>query len=625
MPAAQPSSPSPDAFLAAIVNSSGDAILSKDLNGIITSWNKGAERLFGYTSAEMVGKPVTTLFPPERIDEEPGILARIQRGELVEHYETVRRRKDGSFVNISLTVSPIKDASGKIVGASKIARDITPQKVDQERFRMTLASIGDAVIATDVQGRVTFMNAVAEKLTGWSQADAAAKPLREVFHIVNETTRAEVESPVDKVIREGVVVGLANHTILIAKNGVETPIDDSAAPIRSGADGSLVGVVLVFRDVAERRAAELAALRLAAIVEGSDDAIIGKNLTGVVTTWNPGAEKLFGYTAAEMIGQPIYRLLPVERYREEQEILARLQRGERVDHFETVRMRKDGTPVEVSLTISPIRDSEGYLIGASKIARDITTLRAAQRKLEAYAQELETKVRERTAKLQETVSELESFSYSLSHDMRAPVRAIHSFTEIVVADYGDKIPEGVEYLRKVINAAGRMDRLIQDVLAFAQVSRADIGFAEIETDKLVHEIIQERPELQAPNATIVVKSPLPPVTGHDASLTQCLTNLLHNAVKFVAPGVHPQVEVFAEPAGDKVRLCVRDNGIGVDTEGKARLFAMFQRLPTAHSYPGTGVGLAIVRRAAERMKGTAGVDSAPGKGSTFWIELPRAR
>jgi PAS domain S-box-containing protein len=613
----------PDAFYAALVQSASDAILSKDLNGVITSWNKGAERIFGYTADEVVGKPVTVLFPADRLNEEPGILARIRRGEYVQHYETVRRRKDGVLIDVSLTVSPMVDVSGKIIGASKVARDITEQKRLRERFEVTLASIGDGVITTDTAERITFMNAEAEKMTGWKHEEARGRPMGEVFPIINETTRRGVDNPIGRVLREGITVGLANHTLLIAKDGTERPIADSAAPIRS-TTGALDGVVLVFRDVTEERRAQLAAQRLIAIIEGSDDAIIGKNLQGIVTSWNPGAQRLFGYTESEMVGQSILQLLPPERRNEEQQILARLQRGERVEHFETQRMRKDGSLIEVSLTISPIRDIDGHIIGASKIARDITALRAAQQKLRDHARELEVKVRERTAKLQETVAELESFSYSLSHDMRAPIRAIHSFTEIVLADYGHKIPEAVPYLQKVINAAGRMDRLIQDVLAFARVSRTEVTLAPVNVDKLVREVIQERPELQPPHANVAIKGTLPTVMGHDASLTQCLTNLLHNAVKFVSPGVVPQVEVFAENTGGRVRLCVRDNGIGIDQRGRERLFAIFQRLTTSQIYQGTGVGLAIVRKAAERMHGTVGVESTPGQGSTFWVELPQA-
>ncbi len=620
----------PDSFLAAIVDSSNDAIISKDLQGRILTWNPSAGRLFGFTAAEAIGKPITIIFPPDRYNEEPEILQRIIRGERVEHYETVRRHKSGQLIEISLTVSPIRNSAGQIVGASKIVRDIREKKREAERFRITLASIGDAVISTDVHGHITFMNSVAEQLTGYAQVDAIGRLLDDIFRIVNEATRVPVESPVKKVLRTGVVVGLANHTVLIARNGAEIPIDDSAAPIRMPS-GELIGVVLVFRDVTDRRHAELAAMRLAAIVEGSEDAIIGKNLDGKVTTWNPGAERVFGYSAEEMIGTPIARLIPPDRAGEEERIIERLQRGDRVEHFETMRVRKDGRLIHISLSTSPIRDAEDHIVGASKIARDITSqkeaeiaLRAAQAKLESHALDLEEKVRERTAKLEEMIGELEAFSYSLSHDLRAPLRAIQGFTELVLTDYGDRIPEATDYLKRVVSAAGRMDRLIHDVLAFARLSRQDLTLQPVAVDKLVRDIIDERPELQPPRAAVNIDRPLLPVIGNEASLTQCLTNLLDNAVKFVRNGVNPNVRVFTEPLDGKVRISIQDNGIGISVENQQKLFGLFQRLATAQNYQGTGVGLAIVRKAAERMGGRVGVVSAPGAGSTFWLELPHA-
>jgi len=384
-------------------------------------------------------------------------------------------------------------------------------------------------------------------------------------------------------------------------------------------------VVVIFRDISERRLAEINSLRLAAIINGSDDAIIAKDLKGIVNSWNPGAERIFGYSAAEMIGKPIAILFPPDRLTEEPQILARLQRGERVDHFNTIRVRKSGEPIHISLTISPIFNDEGRVIGASKIARDITALRLAHEKVERHTADLELKVRERTAKLEATVAELEAFSYSLSHDMRAPLRAIHSFSEMVLEDQADNASENAGYLRKIIGAAGRMDRLIQDVLSFARLAKTEIRVVPIDVEALVRDIIQERPELHTPAGIVTIEGPLLPVLGHDASLTQCLTNLLNNAVKFIAAGVAPKVSVFTRPAGDRVRICVCDNGIGISPEGQRRLFAIFQRLQPNDRFEGTGVGLAIVRKAAERMDGTVGVDSAEGQGSTFWVELSRAQ
>ena len=247
-----------------------------------------------------------------------------------------------------------------------------------ELLRVTLRSIGDAVITTNTQGAVTYLNEVAERLTGWPLADARDKQLETVFRIVNEATGATVENPAMRALRDGVIVGLANHTVLIGRDGTRTAIDDSAAPIRDER-GRVSGSVLIFRDVsAARREAQekakqlLTARLLAAIVDSSDDAIISKNLDGIIQSWNKAAERLFGHPAANAIGKHISLIIPPERLSEEDEIIARLRAGDRIHHYETERIRGDGRLVQVSLSISPVKDESGVVVGASKIARDIT-------------------------------------------------------------------------------------------------------------------------------------------------------------------------------------------------------------------------------------------------------------
>jgi PAS domain S-box-containing protein len=248
----------------------------------------------------------------------------------------------------------------------------------EEWWRTTLASIGDAVIVTDANGNVAFMNPIAESLTGWTDGQAKSRSLKEIFPIFNERNGAPVESPVTGVLETGAVVELANHTRLKSKNGLEIPIDDSAAPIKDQ-QGNISGVVLVFRDVSERKRAEERQLRLSAIIDSSDDAIVGKTLESVITSWNPAAERIFGYPAKEAVGQKVYLIIPPELHKEEEVVIEKLKRGERIDHYETMRRRKDGTLLNVSLTISPIKDSEGHIIGASKIARNITEQKNAER------------------------------------------------------------------------------------------------------------------------------------------------------------------------------------------------------------------------------------------------------
>jgi PAS domain S-box-containing protein len=264
---------------------------------------------------------------------------------------------------------------------------------ESDLLRTTLRSIGDAVLATDADGLVRFLNPVAEKLTGWTEREALGRGSDEVFRIFNEETRAVVESPVAKVLREGAVVGLANHTVLIARDGVERPIDDSGAPVRDG-NGELVGAVVVFRDITERRRAEVETAHLAAIVQSSEDAIYTKTLQGTVTSWNPAAERMYGYSAGEMVGRSVSMLVPPDRPNELPGLLSKLATGERIRHYETERISKAGRRMFISKSISPLRNSRGEIIGASSIARDVTESILQKREIDALNKRLQRGMRE---------------------------------------------------------------------------------------------------------------------------------------------------------------------------------------------------------------------------------------
>jgi PAS domain S-box-containing protein len=281
--------------------------------------------------------------------------------------------------------SRIQFVDERNVGRVWSFRDITEHRraaealqKKSEWLKVTLASIADAVLTTDGDGRVTSLNSMAEAITGWTEQEALGRPLDVVFRIINEQSRQPVEDLATRALQEGQIVRLANHhTVLIAKDGTERAIDDSAAPIRTE-NGQISGVVLIFRDVTEARRAIESQLRLSAIVESSDDAIIGKTLDGVIVSWNKGAERLYGYTAKEIVGKPLSTLIPPDHPDELPEIMERLKRGEHIEHFETKRLRKDGSRVDVSLTISPVKGMEGRIIGASKIAHDITARKQAE-------------------------------------------------------------------------------------------------------------------------------------------------------------------------------------------------------------------------------------------------------
>jgi diguanylate cyclase (GGDEF)-like protein/PAS domain S-box-containing protein len=245
--------------LAAIIEGSEDAIITKSLEGVVTSWNKSAESMFGYSADEVIGQSITMLFPKNKVDEEIFLLKKIKNNQHIKHYQTERLKKNGELIQLSVALSPIKNAVGEIIGVSKIARDVSLQKQlehalagEHERLRVTMDSIGDAVITTNKNGNVQYLNPIAQGLTGWNASEARGLPLQQVFNIVNETTRTRCMNPVDLCLTEDRIVGLANHTILISRDGTEYGIEDSASPIRD-AEGKTIGVVLVFHDVTVQR------------------------------------------------------------------------------------------------------------------------------------------------------------------------------------------------------------------------------------------------------------------------------------------------------------------------------------------------------------------------------------
>jgi len=447
-----------------------------------------------------------------------------------------------------------------------------------------------------------------EEVIGKNVYDIIAPEFRAAFRAMNERVCAGSKEQF-----EFQIVGLKG-----ARRWVET----YAAPMVFERTGETVQLATT-RDISERKGTRESIALLAAVVENSDDAIITKNLNGIITGWNKGAERIFGYTAEETIGKPVSMLIPVERQNEEPDILARLRRGQRIDHYETVRQRKDGSLLNISLTVSPVRDSSGQIIGASKIARDITELCKVRQALANSHQELEERVTARTASLSEAVSQMEEFSYSVSHDLRAPVRAIKGYTQAILEDYSEPLDaKAREYLQRVLNSSSRMEQLIHDVLTYSRLARSQIRLQPVSLQKLLPEVIHQYPEMQPPKAEIEIKGPLHEVIAHESSLVQVVSNLLSNGVKFVAPGTIPKIQVWTETRNGSVRLWIKDNGIGINPKYHSRLFSMFERVHQDPGYDGTGIGLAIVRKATQKMGGAAGVQSDGLTGSSFWIDLP---
>ena len=491
-----------------------------------------------------------------------------------------------------------------------------------ELMRVTLSSIGDAVVVTDIEGRVTSLNAVAETLTGWATPEAAGHPLDQVFHIVNETTRAPVANPALRALREGTTVGLANHTVLIARDGTEKTIDDSAAPIRAE-DGAVSGSVLIFRDVSERRRLErevasrlLAARQLAAIVESSDDAIVRKSLDGMIQSWNAGAERLFGYTPDEAIGRHISLVIPPDRLAEEDGIIASLKAGRRVDHFETERCHKSGRRIWVSLTISPIVDDAGHVVAASKIARDVTEKRGMEDSLRQLATDLSTANRQKN-----------EFLATLSHELRNPLAPLGNMLEVLKRSDHDARARALA-LETMERQWGQMVRLVDDLLDLNRIThnRLDLRKETVDLNALVTQAVDAtRPFADASGLAITfVPSATPIRLSADAvRLAQVFGNLVNNACKYTDRG--GLITVVVERSGDEAVISVADTGAGIPADHLEGIFDMFAQVEASRerSQGGLGIGLTLVRRLVAMHGGSVHAYSGgPDQGSRFVVRLP---
>ncbi len=635
-----------------IFAASKEAIAIIGPDGKYREQNEAHRELTGYSDEELRGRTPAIHLGPAVFESIANGLAREGRfcGEVVS------RTKAGGLVELEVSAFSVKDEkTGGVLCYVGIKRDISARKASEQALarraaeqavlyqftdRMhrstSLAEIYDSaleaiasglgcerasILLADAAGTMRFVRwrglsegyrKAVEGHSPWSPDQQNPQPV-----CVPDIDESDVPEALRTVIKSEGIGALA--FMPMAANGClmgkfTAYYAQPHAFTKEELDlGLTIARQLCFAIVHKR--AEEGNARLAAIVEHSDDAIVGKDLHGIIKSWNRGAERIFGYTADEAVGQSITLLIPADRQHEESEILARIRRGETVSHYHTIRRRKDGTLFDISLTVSPIRNGRGEVIGASKIARDITDQRRASEKLEQAVQE-------RTASLQEAIAQMEEFSYTVSHDLRAPLRGMQTYSKALLEDFSQQLgPEGTHYVHRLLENANRLDKMILDVLTFSRFGRAELKMERVCLSKLVGALVDQL--LQGSSAEIQLK-PLEDVLGHEPSLTQAISNLLSNAVKFARPGVRPRVKIWTQRQNGEVRLWIEDNGIGIEPRYQHRLFNLFERIHPKLKYEGTGVGLAIVRKAAERMGGQVGVDSDGVNGSRFWIQLPAA-
>jgi len=378
---------------------------------------------------------------------------------------------------------------------------------------------------------------------------------------------------------------------------------------------------IVYRHFAERKRVEEKLRWLAAIVESSDDASICKTIDGMIRSWNGGAERLYGYSPQEAVGQSVAILAPPGGKDEDGDIIARIVKGERVEHYETQHRRKDGQQIDVSLTVSLIMDSTGKAVGASTIAHNITERKRA----EAEIKELNGALGERMAELEATNQELEAFTYSVSHDLRAPLRHISGFSKILLEEYGPQLDQTAQhYLKRVSNATTNMGRLVDDLLNLSRLGRQELNRQGASLNSLVDDVLADR-RLEIKGRNIEWRIGQLPLADCDPVLMkQVFDNLLANALKFTRPRQPAVIEVGQTTAGGETVVYVRDNGVGFSMKYAGKLFGVFQRLHRAEDFEGTGVGLATVQRIIRKHGGRIWAEAELDKGATFYFTLGSA-
>jgi len=510
-------------------------------------------------------------------------------------------------------------------------------RASEEKLAVTLNSIGDAVIATDAEARVVIINPLAAKLTGWAQAEAMGRPVDEIFHIISQDTREPAAVPVLKTLAQGIVQGLANHTVLIARDGSECAIADSCAPIRDR-DGQVIGAVLVFRNVTEEYAVQQALRDSNALVRAVLHTVADGILTlhahsGKIATANPAAEQMFGYAAADLVGQNVSLLIPElnQEQRDENGSLEYFAASEEARASgrgrEVVGRRRDGSTFPLGILVSEMwLGGQRYFTG---ILRDITTLKQVELERVLLRQAMQDKNTElesaRFLAVQANLAKSD-FLASMSHELRTPLNAILGFAQLTESGKPELTPTQRRNLEQILKAGWYLLELINEILDLAQIEsgKATVSHEAVSLDEVLSEcrtLIEQQAQRRSIDMTFPRFAGPCFVSADRTRLKQILINLLFNAVKYNTAGGAIFVEYSLLPL-ERVRLSVRDTGSGLGQEQLAQLFQPFNRLgQEAGAEEGTGIGLVVTKRLVELMGGSIGVNSSVGVGSVFWIEL----
>ena len=633
--------------LAAVVNSSDDAIISKDLNGIINAWNRGAEKIFGYSASEILGKPMLMLFPPELVNEEAEILGRARRGESIEHFETVRVRKDGTRIDVSVTISPIRDGNGVIVGASKIARDITERRQVEEALREQARVLDLAqVIVRDTTGHIVQWTLGAENLYGYSRNEA-------IGQVSHELLQTEFPEPLEKIELELAFSGTWEGELAHRRRDGRRVVVASVWVLHRDAQGNPLRILEANTDITTRKQTEQqlagqaeelfrqseelvrsrAALEtqqriLRSVLDSMAEGLVATDEQGKFILWNPAAERIVGLGPTDMspeqwnIHYGVYRPDTITPFPPEENPLLLAVRGQSIAAEMFLRNRALGEGIWIEATANPLKDKDGAPCGGVIAFRDITGRKTAEREIQKLNQDLEARVVARTAQLQAANAELEAFTYSVSHDLRAPLRHISGFSKLLSEEFGPTLPPDAQHhVQRIQDGTRRMGMLVDDLLNLARVGRRELVLQVSGLKSIVEEIIREMsPDCEGRQIEWKIGN-LPFVECDPGLMKQVFQNLLGNAVKFTRPRQQAVIEVGQKDENGTTAIFVRDNGVGFSMKYSSKLFGVFQRLHRPEDFEGTGVGLATVQRIIQKHGGRIWVEAELDKGTMFYFTL----
>jgi len=753
-----------------------DAVICHDINYLITDLNPAAQLLFNSPQKILQGQPISAIMEKAPYDEYTKLTDTVFSGARVNNFRT-KRRSGNSEINVSISIFPISDQHGKIIGISQLIQDISEEKADEER-QATLAAITegseDAIISKTLNGTITSWNRGAQAIFGYTDTEAIGRHIT----LLIPPERVAEEDYIISNIRSGKKI---EHykTVRLARDGKEIPISLTVSPLKDK-DGRIIGVSKIARNISAQKLADEKQATLAAIVQSSDDAIISKTLEGIITTWNRGAENIFGYSEAEAVGCHISLLIPKERLNEEERIINSIKNGEKIDHFQTIRISKENKEIQVSLTVSPIKNSEGIIIGASKVARDITEQRRAEQALENNSQKLQIlnsigkgisqqldvdvilqKVTDATtqltgaafgaffynrtddnggsdmlyavsgapreafekfgisentsvfhstfngeevirvaditkdpryaktafpfgaahlqqpvisylavplmsttgsaigglffghpepgkflqdheeliigvtaqaaialdnSKLFEEVKKLsrrkDEFIALASHELKTPLTSMSGFLQVLQKNASEGNHR--KFADKAVKQLNKMNLLVNDLFDISKVQsgKLQFNFEPLDAGELIREICETFEQTVPGHRYILNLERDLVIDGDKMRLEQVITNLIGNAVKYAPQS--PQIDIAAESSQKEIIISVTDHGEGIPSAEQAHIFTQFYRLREQDRHiSGLGLGLYITKEIIERHGGRIWVESQEGKGAAFKFSIPR--